>query len=586
MQYRVKSLIKSDYLNTILRERGIFHPDWYKKPDLGLISSANYLDNIERGRNLLYKHLENNSKIGLLVDCDCDGYTSAAIIYLFIKHFYPNIGIDYYVHEGKQHGLEDQIDNLINQNYDLIIIPDAGSNDFSQQKELNEVGTDILILDHHAVDEIDEDWYRNNEHTIIINNQLSQNYMNKNLSGAGVTWQFCRFFEEYYYRQDSLQNQYIYQLMDLAAVGIIGDCMNMREFENRAFSYYGLNTINNVFLKAIVEKQSFSLKRSDKISPTGVSFFIAPLINSIVRVGSMTEKEKMFEAFVNGDKIVPSTKRGAKGEQERLADQMAREGTNAKNRQDTAVERAVSGIDMLLQSSGELDNNVIIAILNDNFTFPATLNGLVAMKLTDKYKKPVLVVRKNDEGFLRGSARNDGKGEFKALRSFLVESKFFEYAQGHENAFGVSIPEKNVDSFLKYANEKLKDINFNDNFYEVEYAASGTNDDISDFIFDVYTDDRLWGQQNDCPLMAITNIRLTQDKLQVCGARKDTLRFIYNGVTYIKFFATKDIETLRNAGESFNLTIIGEGAINEWGGTTSPQVIIKDFEIGGTIFDF
>ena len=236
MQYKVKSLIKKDYLDTILKERGIFHPLWYKCPDLELISNALYLDNIEKGRNLLHSHLENNSKIGLLVDCDCDGYTSAAIIYLFIKHFYPNIEIDYYVHEGKQHGLEDQVDNLINKNYNLIIIPDAGSNDFSQQKELNEVGTDILILDHHAVDEIDENWYKNNEHTIIINNQLSRSYLNKSLSGAGVTWQFCRFYEEHYYKKDDLQSQYIYQLMDLAAVGIIGDCMDMREYENRAFS--------------------------------------------------------------------------------------------------------------------------------------------------------------------------------------------------------------------------------------------------------------------------------------------------------------------------------------------------------------
>lgn len=587
MQYKVKSLVKEDYLDTILRERGISHPLWYKCPDLGLISNALYLDNIEKGRVLLHNHLENNSKIGLLVDCDCDGYTSAAIIYLFIKHFYPNIEIDYYVHEGKQHGLEDQVDNLINKNYNLIIIPDAGSNDFSQQKELNEVGTDILILDHHAVDEIDENWYKNNEHTIIINNQLSRSYLNKNLSGSGVTWQFCRFYEEHYYKKDDLQSQYIYQLMDLAAVGIIGDCMDMREYENRAFSYWGLWTINNVFLKAIVEKQAFSLKRSDKISPTGVSFFIAPLINSIVRVGSLSEKEKMFEAFINGDKIVPSTKRGAKGETERLADQMAREGANAKNRQDTAVAKAMDRIDMELQAEGSIDtNSIVIADITDDVSIPSTLNGLVAMKLADKYKKPVLIVRRNDEGFLRGSARNDGKGEFKTLRTFLLESNYFEYAQGHENAFGVSINEKKIESFLNYANDKLKDFNFNDNFYEVEYATTSTDESISDFIYAVYQDDRLWGQKNDVPLICVTNIKLTQDDLQVCGAQSDTLRFNCNGVTYIKFFASKDIEKLRNAGNNFTLTIVGEGAINEWMGRTTPQVIIKDFEIGGTIFDF
>ena len=77
------------------------------------------------------------------------------------------------------------------------------------------------------------------------------NYLNKNLSGAGVTWQFCRFYEQYYFAKEALELQYVYQLMDLAAVGIIGDCMDMRSFENRAFSYWGLWTIYNPFLKAI-----------------------------------------------------------------------------------------------------------------------------------------------------------------------------------------------------------------------------------------------------------------------------------------------------------------------------------------------
>jgi single-stranded-DNA-specific exonuclease len=587
MQYKVKSLIKQDYLNTILKERGIEDPERYANPLMSDIESPLNLDNIERGYKLLEKHIHNHSKIALIVDCDCDGYTSAAIIYNFLKSYYE-IDIDYYIHEGKQHGLEDQIDNLINKNYGLIIVPDAGSNDFEQQKALNDTGADILILDHHLVDDIDEDYYFNDEHTVIINNQLSKNYTNKALSGAGVTWQFCKYCEEMIidWASEDFNPPVVNTLMDLAAVGIIGDCMDMREIENRAFSYYGLHIIYNAFLKAIVSKQSFSLKRSNNISPTGVSFFIAPLINSIVRVGTPNEKERMFGAFIDGDKVVPSTKRGARGETERLADQMAREGTNAKNRQDTSVTRAMDSIDMFLQGTGEIDNTVIIAILDDTFSFPTTLNGLVAMKLADKYKKPVLIARKNDEGFLRGSARNDGKGEFKNLRSFLIESGYFEYAQGHENAFGVSIPDKNVGKFLNYANEKLKDVNFSDNFYEVEYAAPSTDETISDFIFDVYKDDRIWGQKNDAPLIAVTGLSLSQSDIQVCGARSDTLRFKVNGITYIKFFASQDIEKLRQAGDEFVITIIGEGAINEWNGTTSPQVIIKDYEIGGTIFDF
>ena len=477
------------------------------------------------------------------------------------------------------------IDYLQDNYFNLVIVPDAGSNDFEFQKILNEQGTDCLILDHHSVDTIDEEYYNNNEHTIIINNQLSHNYLNKDLSGAGVTWQCCCGVEEALGLEP---NDYITpSLLDLAAVGIIGDCMSMIGLENRAFSYFGLQHIYNPFLKAIVEKQAFSLKREENISPTGVSFSIAPLINSIVRVGTYEEKIKMFEAFIDGEKIVPSTKRGAKGELEQLCAQMTRECLNAKNRQDTAIEKAMNSLDMTIQREGLAEDNAVIVANADDLTFPSTLNGLVAMKLTDKYKKPVLVVRSNSEGFLQGSARNEGSGEFKDFRHFLLDSGYFEYAQGHDNAFGVSINEKSVDNFLSYANEKLKDINFNDNFYEVEFNLRANDDELKDIIFEVYQDDRLWGQKNSAPLLCITNLELNKSDIQICGSRKDTLRFKYNGVTYIKFFATNDIEKIMNTAEdNITLTIIGEGAINEWCGTVSPQVMIKDYEIGGTIFDF
>lgn len=584
MQYKLKSLIKNNYLYTILKERGIEDPFRYLSPSSVDIESWKNLDNVSRGADMLLKHLGNEEKIALIVDCDCDGYTSSAIIYNFIKTIFPTTDITFKVHEGKQHGLEDMIDYLQDNYFNLVIIPDAGSNDFEYQKILNEQGTDCLILDHHSVDYIDEEYYNNNEHTIIVNNQLSKNYLNKDLSGAGVTWQFCCGVEEILGLDE---NDYITpDLIDLAAVGIIGDCMNMLGIENRAFSYFGLHNIYNPFLKSIVEKQSFSLKRKENISPTGVSFSIAPLINSIVRVGSYEEKIKMFEAFIDGTKIVSSTKRGAKGEIETLGNQMARECLNAKNRQDTAIEKAMNALDMTIQSEGLAEDNTVIIANADDLSFPSTLNGLVAMKLTDKYKKPVLVVRSNSDGFLRGSARNEGSGEFKDFRHFLLESGYFEYAQGHDNAFGVSISSKSVDNFISYANEKLKNINFNDNFYEVEFVLSAKDDNLKDIIFDVYQDDRLWGQKNSAPLVCVTNLYLSKSNIQVCGARKDTLRFIYNGITYIKFFATKDIEKLINQEGDFVLTVIGEGALNEWCGTTYPQIMIKDYEIGGTIFDF
>lgn len=127
------------------------------------------------------------------------------------------------MHEKKQHGLEDHIDWLLESNtyYDLIICPDASSNDKVYHDQLGEIGTKILVLDHHILEtEV-------SEHAVVINNQSSAAYKNKELTGAGVTWQFCRALDDYF------KTTYSSDLIDLAALGIVGDMGGLNEIENQ-----------------------------------------------------------------------------------------------------------------------------------------------------------------------------------------------------------------------------------------------------------------------------------------------------------------------------------------------------------------
>jgi single-stranded-DNA-specific exonuclease len=79
----------------------------------------------------LLNHLEKNSHIAVIVDCDCDGYTSAAILINYLSDLKDKEWIDnhvfWFMHEGKQHGLQDCTTWLEDIGPDLIIIPDAGS---------------------------------------------------------------------------------------------------------------------------------------------------------------------------------------------------------------------------------------------------------------------------------------------------------------------------------------------------------------------------------------------------------------------------------------------------------------------------
>ena len=142
------------------------------------------------------KHLNNDSKISIIIDCDCDGYTSSAIISNYIydlkDDYYIEHFVSWFMHDGKQHGLSDAMDWLEIRKPDLIIIPDAGSNDVDQLRLLDNKGIDVIILDHHEIEERDFWNIESHPHLYLINSQLPQ-YPNKFLSGAGVVWQFCRY---------------------------------------------------------------------------------------------------------------------------------------------------------------------------------------------------------------------------------------------------------------------------------------------------------------------------------------------------------------------------------------------------------
>lgn len=138
-------------------------------------------ENIKNAVIALANAINNNLDTLILVDCDCDGYTSAAIMINYLYDLFPAFvdnHLKYYLHEDKTHGLSDCIDYIEKNDFKLIIIPDAASNDYEYHKQLKNEGRTIIILDHHEAPYVSKD-------AITINNQLSD-YPNKQLSGAGI----------------------------------------------------------------------------------------------------------------------------------------------------------------------------------------------------------------------------------------------------------------------------------------------------------------------------------------------------------------------------------------------------------------
>ena len=151
MEYKIRgSNLKKDFLKEIFENRGVSQEDImkYLHPSFNNIQDWHALDNIEDACHLLKKHIDNNSKIGIIVDVDVDGTTSAATLWNFIKRIKPELQLEAIIHEKKMHGLTDDLyEDVYHNGYNLILTPDSGSNDYEQHHALRQLGIDILVLD-------------------------------------------------------------------------------------------------------------------------------------------------------------------------------------------------------------------------------------------------------------------------------------------------------------------------------------------------------------------------------------------------------------------------------------------------------
>ena len=365
----------------VLANRGIAPENvehYINTTDADILNPA-LIANIEEGVKMLIKHVSQNDKVLIQIDSDCDGYTSAATLINYLNCLFPGFvqnNVFYRIHTGKQHGI---IAETVPEDIKLVIAPDSSSNDYDVHAELAAKGIDVLVIDHHEADRV-------SENACVINNQLCD-YPTKSLSGVGMVYKFCSYIDKL------LNVDYADQFLDLVALGMVADMMDLRDYETRHLITRGLAYIRNPYFKGMVDKQEYSLK--GEVTPFGVAFYIAPYVNATIRMGTQDEKLMLFESMLDyrGYELIPSTKRGCKGQSETRVEQACRNCTNIKNRQTKARDAALETIEHIIKEKNLLDNK-ILAIKLDSFEADKNLTGLIANQLMAKYQRPVLLLNK------------------------------------------------------------------------------------------------------------------------------------------------------------------------------------------------
>jgi len=561
---------KLTVVEQVLVNRGINLVDVsrYLKTTDSELHNPKLLDFIEEAAHLFIEHLEKGHKIYVQVDSDCDGYTSSAFLLNYIWRYNSKYfdQFKFALHAGKEHGLSKEfVINVERNEFRLIIVPDAGSNQHEEHRILRDKGIDCIVLDHHEAHE-------RSRSASVINPQLDE-YPNKQLSGVGIVYKFCKVLDELF--GVAIADQ----LLDLVALGMVADMVDVREFETRHLIIKGTTNITNPFIKALVERQAYSMK--DGVTPSALGFYIAPIINAIIRVGEPEEKILLFSAMLEkyAYKTITSTKRGAKsGETETYVEQAVRQGANIRSRQNRMRDTGLELINNIIKEKRLDENKIIIVEVED--VIDKNLSGLIANQLMYRYQRPVLLLRNTGDGLFQGSGRGYDKSDLMDLKQFLSDSDLVEYAEGHSNAFGVGISDKKREELIKYSNEELKSIDFSPRFL-VDFIYEADNINYQDLMDIGFLKD-LWGKGVEEVFVVVKNLKVTKINLTLMSPDNSPTLKIQNGlVSFIKFKSSKEeYESLLSDG-FISIDLIGKCTINEWNGNITPQILIESYEITG-----
>lgn len=556
----------NNIIDTVLKNRGIDNINEYLSLTDEVLYSYKLFKNIDKAVQCFNKHTDNNSNIHIVVDSDVDGYTSGAIMYSYINDLFPNCKLSYSLHTKKQHGLSNDIE--IPKDIELLIIPDASSNDIEKCKKLKENNSnlDIIILDHHIIEQ-------DNPYAIVVNSNDGV-YPNKELSGVGVVYKFLQALDDVNL-EDKADNY-----LDLVALGNIADMMDIRVYETKRLIDKGLihKNIKNKVFRAFIERQRDTIHNN--VSIHNIQFYIVSLINAMIRMGRQEEKELMFKSFIEQDEYFDYKKRGSNEiVKEDIYTRVVRFCSNTKIRQQTAVTKAMCEIEPLIDK-----NTDKVLFINTSKILADALTGVLATKIAEKYQKPTLCLRKTKtKGLYGGSGRNYKNSSINSLKDILTDTNCFEMVQGHGNAFGLEITSNNI----KNAINTLNNLNID----------SGNTCKFCDFIIQsddltVETMKRLsdvsdyCGQNIDEPLIAIENIELSREQLKIMGKLGNSWKFeTDSGVNIVKFNVDLKTDEVLNSFDDFSdyetllINAVGKANINYYQGIATCQFIIDDYEV-------
>lgn len=510
---------------------------------------------MDKGLNVVAKHLREKSKLCIFGDYDVDGATSSGIM----SKYLDQLNIDHFVfipdRQTDGYGPSVQtFENIIKKDVNLIIALDCGTTSFEAIDFAKSKNVDVVVIDHHKSQEI-----LPSANAVINPNRIDENGEHYYLCAAGVLFVFLVGLNKYlrennFFSETGFAEPILLDLLDLVMMGTVCDVVPLIDL-NRAFVFQGLKVAsqrNNLGLKTLVDYS----KIRKKLSTYEVGYVLGPKINAGGRIGkselgyNLLTTKSAETAYLISSEL---------------------ESLNLKRKD---IERKI--VDEAIELA-EKHSNEPIVFLNKK-DWHEGLIGIVASRLKDHFNKPCFIISQKG---------NDCKGSARSVVGFDVGLAITKCKQldliikggGHPMAGGFSLKEDKlinfkeelVKSFLKSKESK------ENNFIQIDSYLENTA--INNELIEKLNYLEPYGSGNREPTFAFEDFKVSKVIETNNNHVKVVLQkgsFYIDGISFNS--KNKDIGNyLMNYKKPFN--VAGKIKLNEWNGRSKIELIIDDIQL-------
>lgn len=425
----------------------------YAARDIKSVDDLNYslqmllpfesLSNIQEAVALLADTIKKNKRILIVADFDADGATSCVVGLQGLRQMGAT-DVVYVVPNRFEfgYGLSPEIVDVASEMQpDLIVTVDNGISSIQGVEHARDKGIDVLITDHHLPGK-----ELPNANAIVNPNQPGDKFPSKMLAGVGVMFYIlvalrAHFREQNWFCEQKLTEPNLAELLDLVALGTVADVVPM-DRNNRLLVSQGLARIRSGKCRPGIKALLLAANRNlERVTAQDMGFAVGPRLNA---AGRLSDMSLGIECLLSDDEMQ------AKNMAVRL-DELNKE---RREIQDEMQEQAL--IDITALDLDEKEMPFGVCLFNEDWH--QGVIGILASKIKDKLHRPVIAFAKDNNGFIKGSARSITCVHIRDVLDTIAGQHpgLIDKFGGHAMAAGLSIKESGFEAFKQAFDQVLK----------------------------------------------------------------------------------------------------------------------------------